>query len=181
MTGQIALEQAEHRQQRFACQVGLPLPVWRCFFRVIFVMFLVHVVRPTLLGGFCFLFCFFPFWPCLQKFLGQGWNLCHGRDPIHCRDKAMSLTHCATRGLLGDVLIFDFLTKTHPFHLSRKPLRWETLPKVAGQEGSRLRWLMLTSWLWLGQIRTRQETELYLHLIPVFCFPPTRSSLNRVK
>lgn len=76
---------------------------------------------------------------------------------------------------------FWLSNKTHPFHLSRKPLRWETLPKVAGQEGSRLRWLMLTSWLWLGQVRTRQETELYLHLIPVFCFPPTRSSLNRVK
>ena len=35
----------------------------------------------------------------MWKFLDQGSNLCHSRDPSHFRDDARSLTHCVIKEL----------------------------------------------------------------------------------
>ena len=43
-------------------------------------------VQPLLLSSFVL------FWLHLQKFPGQGSNLCHSSDPSHCRDNARYLT-----------------------------------------------------------------------------------------
>ena len=45
-------------------------------------------------------FFFFGFAHSTWKFLGQGRNPCHSRDPSRCSDNARSLTHRATRELL---------------------------------------------------------------------------------
>lgn len=50
----------------------------------------------------------------MQKFLGQGSNLCHSSDPSHYSDNARSLTHCATEEFWKKFLIkghFGFVNK----------------------------------------------------------------------
>ena len=47
----------------------------------------VVVVDHFFLGNTC----------CVQKFLGQGSNLCHISHPSHCSHNTRSLTHCVTR------------------------------------------------------------------------------------
>lgn len=65
-----------------------------CFQFISYESFYYHV-------NMCRIYNIHFFWPCLQhaKFPGQGWNLCHRRNPSYCRDYATSLTLYATREL----------------------------------------------------------------------------------
>ena len=49
----------------------------------------------------------------MQKFLGQGLNLCYSSDLSHSSDNAGSITHCTTRELLIFLLIKNKLGSSH--------------------------------------------------------------------
>ena len=72
------------------------LPMFSSSFMVSYLMF-----KFFFFVLFCLFFVFF-FFDCalgMQKFLGQGLNLCHNSNPGHCSDYAGYLIQCATREL----------------------------------------------------------------------------------
>ena len=62
--------------------------------------------QPIYLGGpyvlpllFIFIYLFLATPMAYGSSWGQGWNLCHSRDPSHCSDNARSLICCTTAGI----------------------------------------------------------------------------------
>ena len=93
----LLVEATEHRVLEFGLHIQI---VWCCSFDFFHRKF-----------DFIFFFLFGHAF-CMQKFLGQGSNLCHSIDLSHCTDKLGSLTSCTSRKLLTSFFKINYIHNT---------------------------------------------------------------------